>query len=106
MKTKKSVKKATKKFKDFNQYEPELKKIKLPDIKALVRLGNIENLEYISDKAIFKKDKKTRKRKIRTYIHNFREFEKYPYLFTNQDGNILIIYDPDKKIQVEKEGII
>ena len=101
--------KAKKLFKDFNHYPVEkIVKINIPISKNTVflKLGNIENLEYISDKQIFKSDKKTRKRKIRTYIHNFSEHGKYPFLFTNQEGNILVIYDSEKKIEVKKEGII
>ena len=103
------ISRAKKLFEDFNHYPAKkLIKINLPinHNTVFVRLGGINNLEYISDKQIFKSDKKTRKRKMRTYIHNFSDHGKYPFLFTNQEGNILVIYDPKKKIEVKEEGII
>lgn len=107
--SKEDLLKAKKKFEEFNHYPVEkIIKMKLPinQNTVFIRLGGIDNLEYISDKQIFKSDKKTRKRKMRTYIHNFGEHGKHPILFTNQEGNILVIYDPEKKIEVKKEGII
>ena len=104
-----SLEKAKKIFTDFNHYEPEkITKINIPidENTVFVKLGEVENLEYVSDKAIFKSDKKTKKRKIRTYIHNFVEHEKKPLLLTNEQGNILILYDPNNKIEVKQEGII
>lgn len=101
--------KAKKLFEGFNHYPVEkIIKINIPINSKTVfsKLGFIENLEYISDKAIYKTDKKTRKRKIRSYIHNFPEHGKRPYLFSNEDGSVLIIYDPTKKIEVKPEGII
>ncbi|MFA5068461.1 MAG: hypothetical protein WC466_10585, partial [Candidatus Izemoplasmatales bacterium] len=101
--------KAGKLYKDFNRHEPDkILKINIPlnEKSKLVKLGFIDNLEYLSDKMIFEQDKKTRKRKERTYIHSFRKYNKKPILFTNEAGNLLIIYDPVHKIQVKKEGII
>lgn len=103
------IEKAILLYKEFNNYEPEkLLKMQIPLDKntVFVKLGEVENLEYISDKAIFKTDKKTKKRKIRTYIHNFLEHDKRPLLLTNEQGNILVLYDPENKIEVKKEGII
>lgn len=96
-------------FEDFNHYEAQtLSNLDLPISKdtVLVKLGHIENLEYISDKKIFASDKKTRKRKKRTYIHNFTEYNKEPLLLSNEKGNILIIFDPSNEIEVKKSGII
>ncbi len=101
--------KALKLFKDFNHYDPKkIAQINIP-ISAttyFLKLGEVDNLEYISDKAIFESDQKTLRRKVRTYIHNFSEHNKAPLLLTNPEGNILIIYDPKNKIEVKKEGII
>lgn len=104
-----SFSKAKKLFEGFNHYPvDQVKKINIPIDRNTVfsKLGFVDNLEYISDKKVFKSDQKTRKRKIRTYIHNFSEHGKYPYLFSNEDGSVLIIYDPNKKIEVKPEGII
>jgi len=104
-----NLKKAKKLYQDFNRYDPKkIVKLDIPIFKntVLVKLGEIDNLEYISDKMIFKQDQKTRKRKIRTYIHNFPEHDKKPLLLTNEAGNILIIYDPENQIEVKAEGII
>lgn len=113
-KTKKKIKnpisaEALKKYEDFNRRKPDkISKINLPinSNTTLVKLGFIDNLEYVSDKAIFSSDKKTRKRKERTYIHDFNEHDKRPFLFTNESGNILIIFDPRNPIEVKAEGII
>lgn len=100
---------AKKLFQDFNRYPPEkLVKMKLPIDRSTVflRLGDVDNIEYISDKKIYSSDTKTKKRKSRTYIHNFSEHGKAPILLTNQAGNILIIFDPNHEIEVKAEGII
>lgn len=101
--------KAQKMFEDFNHYPAEkIVNLKLPINSKTVfaKLGEIENLEYLSDKKIFASDQKTAKRKIRTYIHNFSEHGKRPMLLTNEAGNILILYDPENPIEVKPEGII
>lgn len=101
--------KAQKMFEDFNHYPAEkIVNLKLPINSKTVfaKLGEIENLEYLSDKKIFASDQKTSKRKIRTYIHSFAEHGKRPMLLTNEAGNILILYDPENHIEVKPEGII
>ncbi len=101
--------KAQKMFEEFNHYPAEkIVNLKLPinSKTVFVKLGEIENLEYLSDKKIFASDQKTSKRKIRTYIHNFAEHGKRPMLLTNEAGNILILYDPENPIEVKPEGII
>lgn len=77
--------KALKLFKDFNHYHHKrIMQMHIP-INAntyFLKLGEVDNLEYISDKAIFEEDQKTRRRKVRTYIHNFSEHNKAPLLLT------------------------
>ena len=100
------IKKAEKLYQDFNRFLPSrIGDLDLPIDKntVLIKLGKVEDLEYVSNKKIMKSD--TRK-KTHVYIHNFTEHGKNPYLLTNQEGNILIIYDPVNKIEVKKEGII
>ena len=104
-----SLTQAKKKIEEFNHYPAEkIIRMNLPINRdtVFVRLGIAVSIDYDSEKKIFKSDKKTKSKKIRGYTHDFTESGKYPELFTNQDGTILVLYDPKNKIEVKAEGII
>jgi len=101
--------KAAQLFEDFNHYPAEkVKSLSLPigPNSTLAKLGKCEGIEYLSDKMIFKTDKKTGKRKKRTYTHSFTECGKSPELYSNEDGSLLIIYSAKNPIEVTEAGII
>ncbi|MCS7231677.1 MAG: hypothetical protein RMJ67_06030 [Elusimicrobiota bacterium] len=88
------IKKAVNKYIEFNFKNPKnvlLKNIEdLKDDTILVYLGKVDSIVYINDK----EGKKLR------YEHEFgEESNKKPDLFTNEKGNILIIYGGNFKIK-------
>lgn len=87
-------KKAIKKYVEFNFKDPKFSVIvDVPEIKddaILVYLGKCDYLAYISDK----------EGEEITYEHEFgEESGKKPDIFTNPEGNILIIYGGNFKIK-------
>jgi len=87
-------KKAIKKYKEFNfkdirgAYEIDIPEIR--DDAVLVYLGEVDYLAYISDK----------EGEEITYEHEFgEESGKKPMLFTNEEGNILIIFGGNFKVK-------
>ena len=86
---------AIKKYKEFN-FKDDIRTgamIDIPEVKdsaILVYLGEVDYLAYISDK----------EGEEITYEHEFgEESGEKPMMFTNKDGNVLIIYGGNFKIK-------
>jgi hypothetical protein len=87
-------KRAVKKYEEFNFREISgALDVKIPEIKddaVLVLLGEVDYLAYISDK----------EGETTTYEHEFgEESGKKPLLFTNPEGNILVIFGGNFKVK-------